>query len=204
MTIKYRNSGLYGNSSNDSFYKAHEIDFGIDTSDENFSNKINDAGKEVEYDTDLLREHYKDELERMNSDEQEKWIKDKFWEALGTSTEYLEPKEIRAGWAKIAKELGLTPFTYQGKNLLACGTGFTDVRPLFDALQLKMNDSLDKQSKFCVPAPRRDDVYLKGLVGESTLNEILEKVSELNKNLEIDKNKDKDKKEYEHEDEYER
>ena len=48
MTIKYRNSGLHNGFSDDSFYKKHKINFGIDTSDENFYNGPQKLDKKIE------------------------------------------------------------------------------------------------------------------------------------------------------------
>ena len=184
MTVKYRDSGLYGNFSNDPFFTEKNINLAISNSYEDITNIDNKSiSKEISYDIDVYDEYYKTELEEPDYDERKLSIKQTFWEELVYSRDiFFIPAKYNP---KKALEAGLKPFKYQGIGMLACGWG--DKKANLELYQFFMDNSFDKDGMFCSPA--RDDIVLEYKVGKTILQHILEKVSEVKK-TEAEKNKE--------------
>ena len=109
--IKYFNSGLYEKA----FYKQHE---NID---------LASAYEDLEYSEELLIEHYKGDLEYSDEDELSDRVREIFWERLSYWNTYYEPLIFNK---EIALQCGLTPFSYQGVNMLALSLDVVWIYPL--------------------------------------------------------------------------
>ena len=160
---KYFNSGIY----EDAFYTKHKIDFYND----------HNAHENVEYDFELLAEHYKADLYFAYSDDNDKWeqeINERFWDALSHWTIYFEPLIFNE---KIALKCGLTPFTYKGINMLALSGCGMDLSPKLDSYQVLSHNTIDQNSKF-VSLGYRDIDYFEYVVGKKITEIVLQAISE--------------------------
>ena len=154
MSIKFFNSGLY----EETFYIMHKIDFYNDHA----------ACEEVEYDRELLASHYVNDLGLEYRDEDDKWeqVDQIFWDNLSYWSIYFEPRMFNE---KIALECGLTPFSYEGVNMLALSACGMDLSPRLDAYQTLLHNTIDRNSKFFSALNQE---YFKGVVGKEVMKKM--------------------------------
>ncbi len=158
---RYFNSGLY----EDPFYIKHQIDFYEDS----------DFHENVEYNSQLLADHYKTDYGFEYSDEDDAWeqVSETFWDALSYWCVYFEPVVFDE---EIALECGLTPFTYKGKNMLALSGCGMDLSPRLDAYQALAHNTIDKHSRFFSTANQADE-YFEYVVGKEVAKKVLKAIS---------------------------
>ncbi|HJD60572.1 MAG TPA: hypothetical protein LFW20_08140 [Rickettsia endosymbiont of Omalisus fontisbellaquei] len=158
MDFSYYNSGLY----TETFYtKHHHIDF--------FRKDIY-LFDEVEYNRELLLEHYKEELEYIeDEDERVEEIEQIFWDNLSYLALYFEPLIFDED---IALQCGLTPFEYKGIKLLALSACGMDLNYKLDAYQLLTNGTIDRKSRVFTCAFLRE--YFENIVGKEITQKILQ------------------------------
>lgn len=155
---RYFNSGLY----EETFYTKHNIDF--------YSNNI--VYEDIEYNSELLAEHYKSDLGFEYSDEDDRWeqVNKMLWDALSHWSIYFEPLVFNE---EIALECGLTPFTYKGINMLALSGCGMDLSPRLDAYQTLAHNTIDRNSRFFSTA-NECDKYFEYVLGKDVTNKVLQ------------------------------
>jgi len=132
---KYFKSGLCEGKA---FYTKHELNFASNTN----------LWEDVEYNKELLAQHYQDHyyFTYDEEDEGDKWdqVYEQFWEALSYWNAYFEPMVFNED---IALECGLTPFTYKGDHMLALSACGMDLSPRLEAYQALVHGTIDERSK---------------------------------------------------------
>lgn len=159
--INHFDSGLY----TDPFYTKHQLDFCSDHS----------LMEKVEFNDELLAQHYQDHYDFIYDDEEnecDKWeqVNEQFWDALSYSRIYFEPMIFDE---KIALECGLTPFTYQEKGMLALSGCGMDLSAKLDTYQALVHCTIDKCSKLFTTCARD---YFEYVVGKDATRRVLEAV----------------------------
>ncbi len=128
---KYFNSGLYETV----FYKKHDLDL---YDDHNF--------ELVEYNKNLITELWKEEGDLEGTEEEiNDMIEEIFADKLSLWDTYFEPMIFNE---RIALECGLTPFTYDGINLLALSGCGMNLSPKLDAYQVLTHGTIDGNSEY--------------------------------------------------------
>lgn len=154
---KFYSSGLY----REPFYKKHHL----------YMEDINI--EDVYYNRELLLEVWsEDEEDIKGEDEYEKedrlfeQVEQDFWENLSFYNTYYEPIIFDE---RIALECGLTPFTYDDKELLALSGGGMDLSPKLDAYQVLTQRKIDPDSEFF--SVNNQD-YFRSVIGDEIMNKM--------------------------------
>lgn len=156
MSKYFFDSGLY----EDIFYTKHKIDFNNDSS----------AYVYIEYDNELLAEHYQKLFDFEYIDEDDRWEKvdEEFWNALSYWPVYFEPLIFNE---EAALECNLTPFTYKGVNMLALSGCGMNLSPKLDAYQALTHNSIDRNS-ILLDSTNEREKYFEYVVGEETTKKV--------------------------------
>ena len=98
---------------------------------------------------------------------------EQFWESLSLWLIYFEPIIFNEA---IALECGLTPFTHEGKGMLALSGCGMDLSPRLDSYQALVDGTIDKHSRFF-----SNPNYFESVVGgKDMVQRVREAVSHIN------------------------